>query len=99
MTAIKHTENIYTKIASGREKWLFFAVSLPLSADDREIWLVSERFGNRRGSRVSCAARRVDGFVCVYQNTHLIIPRIAVGAESGHAAVPAYSALNSHLDP
>lgn len=49
---------------------------------------------------VFLATRRVavDGFVCVYQNTHLIIPRIAVGAESGYAAL-AYSALNSHLDP
>lgn len=33
-----------------------------------------------------------DGFVCVYQNTHLIIPRIAVGAESGYAAARLFRA-------
>ena len=45
------------------------------------------REGGGRGAR-----RRRHGFVCVYQNTHLIIPRIAVGAESGYAAARLFRA-------
>lgn len=58
-------------------------------------------FGN--GRRIACFLRlwwpgwlpgwpHGDGFVCVYQNTHLIIPRIAVGAESGYAAARLFRA-------
>lgn len=55
-------------------------------------------FGNGRGIacflRLCCCAEgwHGDGFVCVYQNTHLIIPRIAVGAESGYAAARLFRA-------
>ena len=107
-------KNICIKITRGHEKRLSFGgPSPPLPAPcpppppptrtmDDEISLArAKASGNRLELRVSCASRRVavDGFVCVYQNTHLIIPRIAVGAESGYAAAVAYSALNSHLDP
>lgn len=92
--AIKYTRNISIKIC----RW---CMKNDCSLVGREMF-VAKGWWNRAGNRVFLArfSPRVadDRFVCVYQNTHLIIPRIAVGAESGYPVL-AYSALNSHLEP